>query len=87
MEEDEIICIKTDDINGITHVGLKKGGLQSIDVILHLLHGDDYSFHTIKDGIPKEVYHKYSTEGKKPFLTIDPNSSLMDTLNFLPECP
>jgi hypothetical protein len=85
MGEDEIICIRTDDGDTITHVGLKKGNTQPISIIVHLMHHEGYSFYTLKDGMRKEVYHKSSVDGKA-FLTVDPDSSLIDSLKFLPEC-
>ncbi len=85
MEGDEITCIRTDDNSTITHVGLKKGSTQPVSIIIHLMHNEGYSFYTLKDDMQKEVYHKSSMDGKA-FLTIDPYSSLIDSLKFLPEC-
>ena len=65
MVEDEITCIRTDDSDTITHVGLKKLGTQPTSIIVHLMHHEGYSFHTLKDGIQKEVYHKSSVDGKR----------------------
>ncbi len=85
MEEDEITCIRKDDGDTITHVGLRKGSTQLVSIIIHLMHHEGYSFYTLKDGMRKEVYHKSLADGKA-FLTIDPDSSLVDSLKFLPEC-
>jgi hypothetical protein len=85
MEEDEITRIRTDDRYTITHVGSIKGSTQPISIIIHLMHHEGYSFYTLKDGMRKEVYHKSSVDGKA-FLTVDPDSSLVDSLKFLPEC-
>ena len=85
MEEDEITCIRTDDSDTITHAGLTKGNTQSISIIIHQIHYEGYSFYTLKEGMRKEVYHKSSVDGKAS-LTIDPESSLIDSLKFLPEC-
>ncbi len=81
MEEDEITCIRTDDSDTITHVGLKKGITQPVSIVIHLMHHVGHSFHTLKDGMRKEVYHKSSVDGKAS-LTIDPDRSLIDSLNF-----
>ena len=85
MVEDEITCIRTDDTDTITHGRLKKGNTQPVSIIIHLMHHEGYSFYTLKDGMRKKVYHKSSVDGKA-FLTIDPDSSLNDSLKFLPEC-
>ena len=85
MEENEITCIRTDDRDTITHVGLKKGSTQPISIIIHLMHHGGYSFYTLRNGMRKEVYHRSSVDGKA-FLTIDPYISLIDSLKFLPEC-
>ena len=85
MVEDEITCIKTDNSDTITHGGLKKGSTQPISTIIHLMHHEGYSFYCLKDSMRKEVYHKSSVDGKA-FLTIEPDSSVIDSLKFLPEC-
>lgn len=85
MEEFEINCIETDDNDTITHIGLKKDGIQSVDIIIQLIHHKVYSFYTFRDGMRKEVYYGSSIDGKR-YLTIDPHGLLTDTLNFLPEC-
>jgi hypothetical protein len=81
MEEGEITCIRTDDSDTITYVGLKKGSTQPISIIIHLMHHEGYSFYTLKDGMRKEVYHKSSVDGKA-FLTIDPVAHLLTHSNF-----
>ena len=85
MVEDEITCIKTDDSDTITHVGLRKGNTQPVSIIIHLMHHEGHSFYTLNDVRREAFYHKSPVDGKA-FLTIDPDSSLIDSLKFLPEC-
>ena len=66
-------------------MGLRKDSTQPVSIIIHPMHHEGYSFYTLKDGMRKEVYHKSPVDGKS-FLTIDPDSSLIDSLKFLPGC-
>ena len=70
-------------MTGYHTAGVKGCGIQSIEIIEKLISEDTCSFFAYKGENKKKVYTKSSKDGTR-FLTIDPNGSDLDTLNFLP---
>ncbi len=82
-QEHEITCVQHND-GIITHVDVKGGGRQSVNVVARLISEGHYFF-TDNNGIQTAVYASLSENGE-PFLTTDPDRSDMNTLDRLQEC-
>ena len=83
MDVFEIICIIKDKNGMISHCGVKGYGIQSIEIIENLIREETCTFIAYAGEDNKIVYTKSSKDGTI-FLTTDPNSFDMDTLDFLP---
>ena len=86
LHEYEIICIVHDNDGIITYVGLKGQSTMSVPVVTRLINDGTHSFYVYRHGHKAQVYARTPNDGN-PFLTIDPESTHANDLDFMPVCP
>jgi hypothetical protein len=85
MGDFQITCIRNDDRQVITHVGIN-GRIYSIQQILIAMENRD-TFFTNKNGYRATVYRKQHFLTDVWFLTTEPDKTDINNLDFLPQCP
>jgi hypothetical protein len=85
MGDFQITCIRHDDKKVITHVGIS-GTIYTIQRILLAMEDKD-TFFTYKDNKRATVYRKQHFLTYKWFLTTEPDTTDVNNLDFLPQCP
>lgn len=82
----EIICIRHDADNVITHVGLKNAGIHTVIRIVARINREVDTFYTYRGGKIAEVEARHRRDTGVWYLTTNPDSTDENNLDFLPDC-
>jgi len=85
MQEFQITCVRQNSLGNITHVGIG-GTSYAVQTAVDWLRTNKYELFTYKNGYKAYVFPKPSSLGNW-FLTTEPDSTLENNLDFLPNCP
>jgi hypothetical protein len=81
----QIVCIRHDERDVITHVGIN-GKLYTITDIVNAMRGGD-TFYIMKDQRRADVFLKRHHISQELFLTVNPDDTSANNLDFLDDCP